>query len=188
MGAGRGGPSVTARLGGALLLACLAAFTASALDIEEIRRGIYAADVDPEARARLEAAIREAYPVLAEAPANVRAYAATLRGIEGRQVHDLLRKIICVQEGIEIFDGVVEMAPDDLEARFLRYAFYSELPAFFGVSIYTRRDLAILTSLLGRRDYSSISEEQQQDMIRHVLRVSRINARERVRLESLLTY
>jgi hypothetical protein len=136
------------RVAVAVLFALVAAWYAPALTLQEIRRGFSAAIDDPGARASLESAIRSAWPRQDAAPVVVRAYAAALKGLEVRQTRSLLDKVRSIEEGIALFTGLVEAAPDDLETRFLRYAFYSELPALFRVSGFVPRDRSVLIGML----------------------------------------
>jgi hypothetical protein len=170
----------------AFALALAAAGRASALTIQEIRRGFYAAVDDAAARSALETAIHAAWPRLPETPVADRAYAAALRGLEGRQSPSLLDKIRFVREGIALFEGLVESAPLDLETRFLRYSFYSELPSVFGVSGLVSVDRSALIEQLSRRDYSVVPALMQRDMIRRMIGGIPMGDVDKNRLKNLL--
>jgi hypothetical protein len=170
----------------AVVILALAAFQAPALTIQEVRLGFYAAVDDAAARVSLEKTIRAAWPRLTEAPVAIRAYAAALRGLEGRQSPNLLDKVRFVREGIALFDGLVESAPRDLEVRFLRYSFYSELPSIFGVSMLVPVDRSALIEQLSRQDYTAVPAVMQRDMIRRMITGVPMGDADRSRLKNLI--
>jgi hypothetical protein len=173
------------RAAAAVLFALVAAWAAPALTLQEIRRGFNAAIDDPGARASLEAAIRKAWPRLEEAPVVMRAYAAALKGLDARQTRSLLDKVRSIDESIALFTGLVEAAPNDLETRFLRYAFYSELPALFRVSGFVPRDRSVLIGMLSLKDYSVVPMDMQRAMIDRMLSGAPMSPADRMRLQAI---
>lgn len=77
-------------------------------------------------------------------PPVARAYRASLEGLIGMHETNLFRKYNQVKQALAMFDGIAESYPESMEIRFLRYAFFSQLPALFGVARHVPEDLADL--------------------------------------------
>ncbi len=118
-------------------------------------------------------------------PAIVRAYRASLMGLEGkyaRNVFDILNR---VNASIKAWEGLVEQHPESLEIRFQRYAYFSQLPAFFKVGTYVKPDLAALLALLEGNTDDRVPRPQRSGMIAWLLAKGKLSATERRRVEAL---
>lgn len=97
-------------------------------------------------------------------PAIIRAYRAMLEGLIGKHEKNLSEKFNRVNAAIKSFGNLVETYPDSIEMRFLRYAFFSQLPSIFGVGHYVAPDLEALLSMYERGGDGYIPKLQLLDM------------------------
>jgi len=118
-------------------------------------------------------------------PAIVRAYRASLMGLAGkysRNVFDILNR---VNESIKAWEGLVEQHPASLEVRFQRYAYFSQLPAFFKVGKYVKPDLAALLTMLEGDTDDRVPRAQRAGMIAWLLSEGKLSSAERARVKAL---
>jgi hypothetical protein len=141
-----------------------------------------------ESRATTEQAIRsmdaqfprerELWPPLA------RAYRASLEGLIGKHSPKLLEKFNRVNVAIADYQGLIEAYPEALELRFMRFAFYSQLPGLFGVGKYVAPDRAILTDLLEQGQDKRVPDSQKLEMISWILKDGKPDRAETARLQA----
>lgn len=128
-----------------------------------------------EARFRTEPQL---WPPLAQA------YRASLEGLVGKHSPRLLDKFNKVNAGISAFEGLIEAFPGSLELRFMRFAFYSQLPGLFGVGRYVNPDRAILTDMLEQGSDTRVPDSQKLEMILWILKEGRPDRTEASRLRA----
>ncbi|HOX18759.1 MAG TPA: hypothetical protein PKW82_09905 [Spirochaetales bacterium] len=120
---------------------------------------------------------RRSWPLVA------RAYRASLEGLVGKHSPGLLEKFNRVNAALEQWRGLVEAAPDSLELRFLRYSFFSQLPAMFGVGSYLAPDREALVAIFEKGGDARVPRDQALDMVSWLLKEGKLSAPERRRLE-----
>lgn len=118
-------------------------------------------------------------------PAIVRAYRASLMGLSGKYARNVFDTLNQVNESIKAWEGLVEQHPASLEIRFQRYAYFSQLPAFFKVGKYVKPDLAALIGILEGNADDRVPRAQRDDMIAWLLSEGKLSAAERRRVEAL---
>lgn len=121
---------------------------------------------------------RKAWPPLA------RAYRASLEGLVGKHSPKLLEKFSRVQAAITDYEGLIEAHPESLELRFMRFAFYSQLPGLFGVGSLVDPDRSILVSMLERNNDPRVPDSQKRDMIAWILKEGKPDQAEARRLRA----
>ncbi len=118
-------------------------------------------------------------------PAIVRAYRASLMGLEGKYSRNVFNILDRVNASIQAWEGLVEQHPASLEIRFQRYAYFSQLPAFFKVGKYVKPDLAALLAMLEGKADDRVLRAQRSDMIAWLLSEGKLSSAERRRVEAL---
>jgi hypothetical protein len=130
--------------------------------------------------------IKERFPTNhTDYPPVILAYYAALEGLRGRHASNPWTKFTQVSKAIPMMNEAVERAPGLLEARFLRFSFFHQVPGIFGVGGKVDGDLGETIALMERRDYSFASAELQKDMIAYLLGTERLTQARRRRLERL---
>ncbi|MBN1241476.1 MAG: hypothetical protein JXA15_02070 [Spirochaetales bacterium] len=120
---------------------------------------------------------RRSWPLVA------RAYRASLEGLVGKHSPGLLEKFNRVNAALEQWRGLVEASPDSLELRFLRYSFYSQLPAVFGVGSYLAPDREALIAIFEKGGDARVPRNQALDMVAWLMKEGKLSASEKRRLE-----
>jgi hypothetical protein len=118
-------------------------------------------------------------------PPVAQAYRASLEGLIGKHATNLFEKLNRVNAAIAAYHGLVEAWPDTLEIRFMRFAFYVQLPGIFGVGKYVAPDRAQLVDMLERADDTMVPAKQRLDMIAWILTEGRPSPLEVRRLQLL---
>jgi len=121
-----------------------------------------------------------------ECPAVVAAYYGALKELEARDVSGISRKWRSMQNGFYWLDKAVKSAPDDLEARFLRFVTLHNMPVILGVRKKSRQDIPMLYAGFIRRDYSIVDKITQAQMIRVLLASDQLSSAQETALGELL--
>ena len=117
--------------------------------ISRIRESFYRAVDFPEEVEPLKTYIEKVYPGdPLEYPPLIQAYYAAAVGLQGKFSDNPLVKISKVKEGIGYMELAVGRAPENVECRFLRFAFYEQIPRAFGVRDRVPSDLEIMIAIL----------------------------------------
>jgi len=118
-------------------------------------------------------------------PPVILAYYAALQGLRGKHSAFLPTKYERVKNSIPLMDSAVKKQPDCLEAHFLRYAFYEQIPALFGVKDQVSEDLKTVIHLLAHRDCKFVCSEVQRDMISYILTTAYPSQTQRAQLQKI---
>jgi hypothetical protein len=105
--------------------------------------------------------------------------------LRGKHAKDLLSKLGHVKRAIDLFRDLVETNPGSLEIRFLRFAFFSQLPFLFGVHSYVSTDRAILVEQLASRRFDAVPPDIQRAMTVYLLANAKLDPAARGRLQRL---
>jgi hypothetical protein len=116
-------------------------------------------------------------------PPMARAYRASLEGLIGKHSPKLLDKLHRVNAAIADYHGLIEAYPGSLELRFMRFAFYSQLPGLFGVGSHVKPDRAVLTDMLEQGDDKRVPDSQKLEMISWILKDGKPEKAETTRLQ-----
>jgi hypothetical protein len=117
-------------------------------------------------------------------PPLARAYRASLEGLIGKHSPKLLEKFNRVNAAIADYEGLIEAYPEALELRFMRFAFYSQLPGIFGVGKYVAPDRAILTDQLEQGQDKRVPDSQKLEMISWILKDGKPDRTQTARLKA----
>lgn len=151
--------------------------------MEQIRHGFYVAVEDEDTTVNLMNIIKKEFSDDYHSyPAVILAYYAALEGLRGRHAGNPLTKFYHVSNAIRKMNEAVDKQPDCLEARFLRFSFYQQIPAIFGVRDKVNKDLAIVIDLLEERTYDFVSRAVQKDMIDYMFGTDKLSEEQRERL------
>jgi hypothetical protein len=122
---------------------------------------------------------------LSRYPPTVMGYYAALEGLKGRHDTNLLRKYRYVKSAIDMMEPLVAAHPDLLEVRFLRFSFYEQIPAVFGVHHHVREDLERIIEMLRNGRSNEVPVDVQIDMIDYILATDEPNPGQRRLLDGL---
>jgi hypothetical protein len=117
-------------------------------------------------------------------PPIARAYRASLEGLIGKHSPKLLEKLNRVNTAIADYEGLIEAYPGSLELRFMRFAFYSQLPGLFGVGSHVKPDRAVLVDMLEQGDDRRVPDSQKLEMISWILKDGKPDKTESSRLQA----
>ena len=120
-------------------------------------------------------------------PPMARAYQASLEGLIGKHSLKLLEKFNRVNVAITDYDGLIEAYPESLELRFMRFAFYSQLPGLFGVGRFVDPDRALLPDMLEQGKDKRVPDSQKLEMINWMLKDGKPDKTETTRLKAAAT-
>jgi hypothetical protein len=115
-------------------------------------------------------------------PPIARAYRASLEGLIGKHTPKLIEKFNRVKTAIADYEGLIEAHPGSLELRFMRFAFYSQLPGLFGVGRHVDPDRAVLIDMLEQGSDDRVPDSQKLEMIRWILKDGKPDKAEAARL------
>ena len=118
-------------------------------------------------------------------PPVIQAYYAALEGLRGKHAKFPLEKYSYVKEGIDKLNLAVNRQPQGLEARFLRFAFFHQVPALFGTRKYVAADLKIIIQLIKERDCKFVCSSVQKDMIIYMLGTKELSGEQRRQLKQI---
>jgi hypothetical protein len=118
-------------------------------------------------------------------PPVIQAYYAALEGLRGKHAKFPLDKYSYVNKGIIKINRAVNRQPDGLEARFLRFAFFHQVPDLFGVRKYVASDLKTVIQLIKERDCKFVCSSVQKDMIIYMLGTKELGKEQRVELKQI---
>lgn len=122
----------------------------------------------------------------ADWPPVFRAYRAALEGLRGKHSHAPWNKYTHSKAGLAAFQGLVEIYPDSIEIRMLRYSFCSQLPEFFELGPQAAQDLAVLVGLFEQDRDAMVPAADRRGMIRWILQNGQPTDEQRRRLERLM--
>jgi hypothetical protein len=169
----------------ALILPCLlAASAASAQDpvLARVRADFPGATADAAATGELATFIEARFPgEPAGWPPVAQAYYAACEGLRGKHDPNPLMKLLHVRAAVAVIRDLAEAHPRDLEIRFLRFVFFEQVPAIFGVSGYVPGDCAVLVDALAGAD-ESLPPDLRRDMVRYMLSTDALSDEQRKRL------
>lgn len=173
-----------------VLLFSLAVFsdtcTPDARIMKNIRDNFYLAIHDDQSTISLIEYIKDNFPGdHKDYPPVILAYYAALQGLRGKHASFLPTKYELVKNAIPLMESAVKKQPDCLEAHFLRYSFYEQIPALFGVKHHVPEDLNTVIHLLSHRDCKFVCSEVQRDMISYILTTSYPSRTQRSQLQKI---
>ncbi len=120
-------------------------------------------------------------------PANILAYTGALETLKAKHAFDPYSKFKFVISGVKKLNKAVEILPDDLETRFLRFAVLHNIPGVFGVSDERNEDKNIIYELLLEKDYSNVSADLQKGIIEFMIESERLHSDQNDQLINLLS-
>lgn len=116
-----------------------------AQSIKELRSVYIQALMDHE---KAEQAL-EKFKSVEEPTANMLAYQGALEAIMTRTTKNVFKKLGHLNDSEASFERAVELAPNDLEVRFMRLAVEHEIPRFLCMSEHIEEDIAFIVKNLG---------------------------------------
>lgn len=152
--------------------------------ITKIRDGFYLAVKDDKETDKLISFIKEKYYDDHHVyPPLIQAYYGSLVGLKGKHSGNVVLKYNYVKKAIEIIDEAAARKPDSLEVRFLRFAFYHQIPGIFGVRDRVAADLKASIDMLEELDCSFVCSKVQRDMVIYMLGTRELSPEQREKLK-----
>lgn len=155
--------------------------------IEYVRNEFYLALEDKDAANRLIKFIRTEYGDDQNLyTPRILAYLGAVEAVMAGHAFNPYNKFRHVIKGLKKLGRAVELSPDNLEVRFLRFAVLHNIPALFGVGDERKSDLESVVASLKKRDYSSVDAELQKGIIEFMLESGRLSGQQQKELQQLL--
>jgi hypothetical protein len=155
--------------------------------LQQVRDRFGAATASGKASSELAKLLDEKLPDdLAAWPPVFQAYRAALEGLIGKHSPAPWRKYNHAKAGIAQFHGLVEVHPDSIEIRMLRYSTCSQLPDFFGMRAQADADLVALVEMFGQGTDPMVSPSQRRGYIQWIFDHGRPGPDIKTQLEKLL--
>lgn len=121
----------------------------------------------------------------AKYPAVILAYYGALESVRAKHTYNPYSKFKHVTAGLKKLDKAVDMMPDKLEIRFLRFAVLHNIPGIFGVADERNADLKVSYEQLLRQDYSSLGRKLQKGIAEFLMRSGRLEPAETEKLKKI---
>jgi hypothetical protein len=138
--------------------------------LSSLRVSFYQSVESPAATEETVALIQAAFPAPRDSwPPVVLAYYAALEGLRGKHAGALLDKLGHVTKAMSLIRRLPEDNPASLEIRFLRFSFFRQLPAFFGVRSTVGPDLEALVTMLEEGADPDVPRKIQGDIVVYLL-------------------
>ena len=154
--------------------------------ITKIRDNFYLAVDDDKETTKLINFIKEKYNDNHHVyPPLIQAYYGSLVGLKGKHSGNLVSKYNYVVKAIEIMDEAVARQPGELESRFMRFAFYHQIPGIFGVRDRVAVDLEVVIETLEKLDCSFVCSDVQKDMVIYMLGTRELSPEQREKLKRI---
>lgn len=154
--------------------------------LPHIRERFHAAIDDAEVAREVMAYVERHFsPDTSQYPPAVLAYYAALEGLRGKHDANPLRKFRFVSGAIQRMNSLVDAHPELLEVRFLRFSFFEQIPAVFGVHHHVPQDLRAILELLESGRGREVPPSARADMIAYILGTDEPSAAQRRQLELL---
>jgi hypothetical protein len=106
------------------------------------------------------------------------AYYGALEAVQAKYTFNPISKFSYVTSGLKKLDKSVELRPDELEIRFLRFAVLHNIPGIFGISKDRQADLDKVYDLLLEENYSKISKELQHGIAEFLINSERLSVKQ----------
>jgi hypothetical protein len=134
--------------------------------LAEVRRDFVSAVKSARSARELARKIDREYPPSdGSSVAAIRAYRAALVGLEAKRGLNPLKKYDDARRAAFEMNKAVAADPTDLDARFLRFSFFHQLPAINNVHETARDDAAFVLDRLEDHPAPSILKQQMADYI-----------------------
>lgn len=140
-------------------LLLLISYNLNAQSIKELRADYITALTDHEKAPQ----VLEKFYEVENPTANMLAYQGALEAIMTRTTRNVFKKYGYLSDSEESFEKAVELAPNDMEVRFMRLAVEHEIPRFLCKSEHIEEDIAFIVKNLGffNPDYLPLAVRSQ---------------------------
>jgi hypothetical protein len=118
----------------------------------------------------LAPAVYDLYCQVANPSAQTLAYKGALEAIMTKTTWNIFKKINYLNKSEESLQHAVEMAPENIEVRFIRLAVQHEIPSYLGYSNNIKEDIQFITShfnQLQTADFSPWNIKQAMGFVHH---------------------
>ena len=113
------------------------------------------------------------------------AYQAAVLGLEGKHALNPITKYACVVKAVDNMNRAVARDEDNVESRFLRFAFFHQIPPVIGVDRIARQDIERVITMMENREVEDVPEQVLRDMREYMLASSALTRSQAKRLASL---
>ena len=146
------------------------------VSLENIRLSYYASLEDDDVLDKLVNTIEAKYGMHSQKyPILIMAYYGGLLSIKSKNAFWPFTKLSYFNESMELMSKAVELSPENLEIRFIRFAILHHIPGFLGHSDEKKEDAEKIYSLINKRDYTYISSEIQKGIAEFLVSTERIS-------------
>jgi len=156
------------------LLLLLLPFSSMALDIKKIRLEFYEAVDDKKVAEDFYARMKKDKSINSVCLA----YYGSAQTLMAKHAWNPYRKLAYLKSGMLDLGKAVDMSPDNLEIRFLRFSIEHYIPEFLGMSKHLLEDKGKIVELIGKQGYGSVDKKLLKDMVSFFGYSKRFNERE----------
>jgi hypothetical protein len=153
-----------------------------------IRNKFYEGVEDEDQADKLESFLRKKYGMnFNEIDPIITAYFGAIEALRGKHAFFPFTKLSYVNSSQDILKKAIELAPGNLEIRFLRFSILHHIPAILGYGSERESDKNIIYNLLLERDYSQLSFEIQKGIADFMIESGRMSEDQIKELKKIIT-
>lgn len=154
--------------------------------LEFIRQTFYASVEDEDELDKLENFLKNNYGTnFNNIDPIITAYYGAVEALKGKHAFFPFTKLNYVISSQKILVKAIEMEPESIEIRFIRFSILHHLPGILGYGKERDEDLAKLYYLLLKKDYSEVSMEIQKGIVEFMLDSERLTDLQTTQLQKL---
>lgn len=143
------------------LLLLLLPFSSMALDIQKIRLEFYEAVENKKVAEDFYLRMKKDQGI---SPVCL-AYYGSAQTLMAKHAWNPYQKLAYLKSGLIDLGKAVDLSPDNLEIRFLRFSIEHYVPAFLGMSKNLQQDKGKIMELIGKQGYGSVDKRLLKDMV-----------------------
>ncbi len=117
-------------------------------------------------------------------PAIALAYQAGVKALKSKHAFWPFSKMSYLNESMDLFAKAIDVAPRNLEIRFMRFSILYYVPGILGYDEEESQDAQVVYELLLDRNYSQIGYEIQEGMAEFILRTDHLTGDEKQTLKN----
>jgi hypothetical protein len=115
----------------------------------------------------------------------ITAYYGAIEALRGKHAFFPFTKLSYVNSSQDILGKAVELDPENLEIRFVRFSILHHIPGILGYSSEREDDMKVIYRLLLKRDYSMVTPEIQKGIVEFMLDSERLTEDQNNELKKL---
>lgn len=156
--------------------------------LTNLRLKYYQAVEDEDYLDELESFVKNEIPKREKFKVYSIAYSGGIAAVKSKHAFWPMKKLNYLKESLRFLNQAIEMDPDNLEIRFMRFSILHYVPSFLGYNSEKENDAAVIVKLLMRKDYSILDSEIQKGIAEFMINSKRLDDNSILSLRNELTY